>query len=476
MCIQALAVGNGDDTVYQEVYTDIVADIAPGSAATTTSSGPYGVQTWMLCSSARVTPLVPSDVIEPVVAIVRRVSAETFMSLESTVLDVASIDVVGASTSCVPASMALVGAAAAPLLVVGVNLVPLNPELEQPQALLWPVNPAPTVSTVLPWTSTGYNVGADTGAPRLPLPTAGVIGTTILRVLSTASGDVFVATLAAMDTALSLPQHAAQVYHYTASTDLDLAYGAGDGVATWYSTCADTTRPNDACLLWAPGAAGCIPAGVVVTGNAFGMPEVAAWEPAENTYVNPVDEALTVALADAPDGLPVTPEPFVIAFRGTAGTPGSLLSCALKGCAPVVFAATLCLPPGAAAGAVAATLLGDVCFHPGCPGQPAGLLVAGLALPSSGYGAARVVNAQRVSTPILCVSSTGQVSIDAKCSAATSLQVQGTVTVGCGQREADTCYAAPPPGTIRFNAETQRLQLYDGSGTWKTLAVVDPPP
>lgn len=474
--IQTLTVGNGDATIVDETYTDIITDIPCDSAATTTSAGPYDTPTWLVCGYGQLV----ADPGEPVVAIVRRLSASTLMALDSAVLDTSSIDVDSATTSCVSASMALVGSQQTPMLVVGVNLINLA-GVSPTQAVLWPLNPTVPLSTVLPWTATGYNVGAAAGAPRMSTSSAGVLGVTVLRVLGTLAGDLFVAVLADLDTAASLPQHAAQVYHYSSQTDPDLEYGsAGNGVSTWYSQCAATTRPNDACLLWPPGTSAaavsggtaCPTASVIVTGNTFAAVEVALNTPGGSAYNNACFPWLSVTLAPSTAGMPAVPDPFAIVFRGKHGMPEPLLNCALRGCAPVLYASTLCAPTIGGGSGTAITLLGDVNFHPGCPGQPAGVLVAALALSTSKGcrgSASKILNANYVSVPVVCVSATGQVSVDAKC-APTSLQVQGPVTVGCSQSSGESCLIQPLPGTLRFDPTSRRLQVYDGTDEWHTLA------
>lgn len=413
-----VTVGNGDSSpeVTDEVYNDIQPDV-------------YQSNTWLIASSGTIATIST--------ALVRRIDMTSRLPLiaggPTGTLTYVAIDL---STSpladdSVTASVSLVTLTS--MIVVGVHL--LDGTSAVAGSLLWPVRV--DLSNIEPWTATNYNDGT-TGLLRLAASTNNIV---LLKVLSLPSDVVYVAALAELDTAASLPGHATQVFKFTADTDPDLLYGT-NGISTWFDGEHNSTRPNDAIL--APGSDG----NVVVVGNSINE----TTDVSGALYSVPGFAYLNV-LAAVTDGVPALPVPFLIEFKDICSpSPGMtrVLINGLDGCGPLHWASTFGLFC-ASAGMIA----GDTDFHVGCPSQPADLLTAtvGLGCP------ARLINAGRTLIPVITTCCDGFVCVDAKC-APTVLQVKGPIVIGCDETGLED---AALPGSIRFNPDTATFEGFNGT-------------
>jgi hypothetical protein len=337
------------------------------------------------------------------------------------------------------------------------------------QSLLWPVADG-TFTTLAPWSATSYNVLETVNKPRLR-PAANSLTNLVLRVFGVANTSaVLAATLVRFDQSYGapLPAHGAAVYSFTADTAPDTAFGM-DGVIVWFDAELGTTRPTDAVLLMQDGGSAssmCQPR-VMVVGNA--LETEALVDPGYANARAPAVQVpgfpyLDVYLGNPTDihvAVPTpNPVPFAVVVGGTAATVIVRGLGAGTGC---------CSPPYRWIGAVAQTgagavaLLGDVCWHPGCVSQSASLLGVLLALSCP----PRILNAQVVGVPIVNNNCDGRVEVDARC-APTTLMVRGGIVLGCD--------AMPLPGTLRFNVDTNAVEVCSVDGvTWRALAYASAP-
>jgi hypothetical protein len=367
------------------------------------------------------------------------------------------------------------------MYVVGVHVTESSedPDAEAAptQSLLWPVADG-TFTTLAPWSATSYNVLETVNKPRLR-PAANSLTNLVLRVFGVANTSaVLAATLVRFDQSYGapLPAHGAAVYSFTADTAPDTAFGM-DGVIVWFDAELGTTRPTDAVLLLQDGGSAssmCQPR-VMVVGDALETEALVdpGYAPARAPAVQvPGFPYLNVYLGNPADILEAVPRPDPVPFAvvvgggggGSSATAvrglGSGAGCAARDC---------CSPPYRWIGAVAQTgagavaLLGDVCWHPGCVSQSASLLGVLVALSCP----PRILNAQVVNVPIVNNNCDGRVEVDARC-APTTLMVRGGVVLGCD--------ALPLPGTLRFNVDTNAVEVCTADGvTWRALAYAPEP-
>lgn len=345
------------------------------------------------------------------------------------------------------------------MYVAGVHVTELAEDVEDEaapsQSLLWPVV-ASTFGTLAPWSATNFNQQSAPDTPRLrAAPSA--LTNLVLRVFGVPStGAVMAATLVRFDQSggAPLPAHGAAVYAFTADTDPDTAFGV-DGVTVWFDAELGTTRPNDAALLLPDGASTCQPR-VVIVGNSLETETLAAGIGQVPPYPAAVDVP-GFAFLNVYMGTPI-PVPAPVPFAVVVGASG--VTTLVRGlgadrdcCSPAYrwMAAVAQSAPGALA------LMGDVCWHPGCMSQSASLLAVLVALSCP----PRILNAQAVSVPIVNNNCNGRVEVDARC-APTTLLVRGGVVLSCD--------ALAVPGSLRFNADTDALELCTASGAWRPLA------
>ena len=343
------------------------------------------------------------------------------------------------------------------MYVAGVHVTEIDSEAPT-QSLLWPVADG-TFTTLAPWLATSYNTVATPDTPRLQLA-AGATTALVLRVFGVANtGALLAAALVGFDqsSGAPLPAHGVAVYAFTADTAPDAAFGV-DGVVTWFDAELGTTRPTDAVLLLA---SECAPA-VAVVGSAFATEVVTPAPDLAPVIDVPGFPYLNVYMAADEDGeLPVpAPVPFAVAVGATGVTT------LVRG---LGAAHDCCSPPYRWLGAVAQpapnalALLGDVCWHPGCPSQSASLLAVFLALSCP----PRILNGQTVAVPVIANNCDGRVEVDARC-APTTLLVRGGLVLGCD--------ALPLPGSLRFNVRSDRLEVYTQDGQWHAVAFEIVPP
>lgn len=455
-----------------EVYTDvcIAVDAPPpgcGSAplASCTPCGRRG--------GPPATPPSPPDLLvcggNGDAALLRRLDGVTLDAVEFL-----TIDMTGSPAASGAAATCGVSLAAVPgLIAVVVHVTPtIGTTL---QTLVWPVLPQPALTQLTPWTATAFN-DPTTGLLPLTLNTTSVIG---LRALANvATGTVYVAALAAFDTALGTPPHGAQVFRFLRDTTPDPAFGI-QGVQTWFDCAGGSARPNDAALLLnAPRGSD----GVVVVGNAFSE-EVAPGGPWTYAPPFPASVANTDYLAvGTPGPADPAPRPFAVSIVRAPGG-GAVVTSLMNGlqgatCPDLWLAAISPLVPGGAQ----IQAFGDACFHPGAPSQPAGLLALDMQVGRQNNGV-RVLNCGPAGLvgagsglcgccPAPCCAVT---YVGARSAAPTILNVQGPIVVGTyspgdGMPASGPCACVvEQPGMIRFDTATGTFQGFNGTA-WMTFA------
>ena len=290
---------------------------------------------------------------------------------------------------------------------------------------------------------TGFNTSSNT----LPLPSADVGGTVVLRiVLATAACRIYVVAAAYSNTdSVLLPPATTLVYAFGADTNPAVTFGAF-GVLMWYANGFGAAVPQDA-VLDASGTA------LLVTGDCFCT---LAPRPSTSTileYAFGPSAWWRSVLVPQTDGEYLTspPAPFLIRCTDSGacpllvGVPGSPASA-------LVFVSTLVSTPLSAT-----ELLGDWSTTPTGIDQPAGLLDIQLR-------GANVLNCGQTAVPVLQTAPDGVVTLDARSALLpTTLIVNGPIVPG---------YTDQTPaalGAIRFDPVTQTFQGYTSAG-WQTFS------